>query len=694
MAAPTPEKLNSKAGSGLNGRHAECLILAWTVGLLSAFFGAPWWILLFPAAASVCFAVRKNLPLFLICTGLCCGMLHWTLYDNAVRKPLCALDGSTVTCTGTVTEREQYAGERARYTLRTRIAGHRTKIDWYAESGVPLLKIGDTVTLNAELTRIQSDYRFHTQSYQAGLGRYLRIYDAEITEIREDSGFSLRRTLRGYRESIAGIIRTRLSAEDAALLEAMLFGDTSFLSDSARSALYQTGIGHITAVSGLHLIFFGALMMRLLKRLRCSAKQIFLGTAAAVLLFAMTVDASVSVQRAGLMLLLSLGAGLCGRYGDALRSLSLAMFACLFPAPYVIGSVSFWLSVSGTFGVCIAAPYMTKGLRCPRILRHLAELCCVAVSVFPASVLLCGETSLLSPLCNLLIVPLSMAALYIGLTVVLSGGLTAFLLPPAGWLCRIVLTVAEAAAKLPFSHLTVSAASVRIAVTGCAVLLLCLLLLKAPRRTVAGTVLCAAVLLSVLTAAERIRASRELRIAVLGAEKQAVLVISQGGHVIAADLSGGTRNAQYVRRYLSDTGLTHLDALLLQSTRNAAAYQQNLSAVTVNAVSVQSGTPWRENAEICGVQAVFDDGDTIRLQAEKLGVQFAGDSLTVTFGGISAQALPAKSDIPSGADIVIRWGGASDAPDTSAIRILPAADGNNLLLRITADGTASRTPLE
>ncbi len=699
MAAQEDVNGNRRAGSGLRGRCAECLILAWTVGLLSAFFGAPAFVSLIPAGAAVLlFAVKPlrkhRLPLLLICLGLAGGVLHWHCYDRFVKQPLCALDGMTETCTGTVTEREQLAGERAKYTLRMKLRGHRTEIEWYAGSDVPPLRIGDRVTLSAAFTRIRADYRFHTQSYQAGLGRYLRIYDADVLETRADKSFSLRRTLQDYRAYITEILRTRLPAEDAALLESMLFGDTSFLSDEARSALYHTGIGHITAVSGLHLIFFGAMIMRLLKRLRCSARQIFAGTALTVLLFALTVDASVSVQRAGLMLLLSLGAGLVGRYGDALRSLCLAMCACLICTPYVIGSVSFWLSVSGTFGIAVAAPYMTDGIKAPKLLRNLAELCTVAVSVFPASVLLCGETSLLSPLCNLLIVPLAMCALYLGLITVLTGGLTAFLLPLAGLLCRAVLTVAEFAAKLPFSHLTVSAASVRVTVAAGAVLLLLMLALKASPRKTAAAVICMAVLLSGAAAAERIRAYRELRIAVVGGEKHAEVLISCGGHTAAADLSDSVHDPQYLRRYLSDTGLTHLDALVLHSPRNAAAHQAQLSAVTVGSVYVQSGTAWRGDAEICGRAAEFLEGDTPRMETGTFRIVLEGDVLTVTLPecGITAVILPADAPAQE-ADAVIRWGGASDADDKAAIRCITAEEGGSILLRITADGRAELSPL-
>lgn len=695
----TKTELN-KAGSNVRGACAECFTLAWVAGMLSAFLHASAYVLPCIAAGFGILAALKKLPrgkallplIVCVCLGLCGGMLRWTLYDRTMKQPLCALDQSAAVCTGYITETEQYASDRMRYTLRTTLAGRRVSVDWYAGSDVPRLRIGDRVTLDASLTRIPADYRYHTQSYQAGLGRYLRIYDADVLEIRADTGFSLLRTLRDYRGYITGIMQRQLPADESALLYAMLYGDTAFLSDGASSALYQTGIGHITAVSGLHLVFFGALIMRILKRLRFSSRQIFLGTAVTILLFTLTVDASVSVVRAGAMLLLSLGAGLVGRYGDALRSLCLVMFACTALSPYVIGSVSFWLSVSGTFGICVAAPYMTKNLAGPRILRHFAELCVVAVSVFPVSVLLLGESSLLSPVCNLLIVPLGMAALYLGFSLVLTGGLTAFLLPLAGLLCRLVLVIAQAAARLPFSHLTLPETAVQYTVAGGAVLLLLLLGLRVRPLKIGAAASAVMLVLALMTGAARMQAAKELRVAVLGAEKQAVLVVSCEGHVIIADLSGAVRNPQYVRRYCNDMGISHADALILPTGRNAAAYQECLSTITIGAVWLQTDMPFRVDGTICGaVPAPAADGKVV-LESGVLTVTCEKGALTAEYRGQTLAAVPAGAEVQT-ADAVVRWGNPTDAADICAVHLTPAEDGNNVLLRLSEGGVRAEVLL-
>ena len=57
----------------------------------------------------------------------------------------------------------------------------------------------------------------------------------------------------------------------------------------------------------------------------------------------------------------------------------------------------------------------------PGIGRDLLQFCCLSVTVFPVSVLLCGESSLLAPVCNLVILPLGTAVLWLGFVFLLTG---------------------------------------------------------------------------------------------------------------------------------------------------------------------------------------------------------------------------------------------------------------------------------
>ena len=681
---PTVQAVPSgKAGSDACLFGAEWLTLSWTAGLLSAFLHLYWAAVIAGlAGGAVLLRLHQRKAMLCLLCGLCLGTGAWTLYDLRVRQPLLAMDGQTVTCTGTVLRVRRMDNDTACYTLSTKLQGIAAETDWYADSAVPLLQTGDTVTLSAELSRIADDYRYRTAATQAGHGRYLRIYRAKVLEIHRDTGISLRRLIQRYRETMTEELRIALPEADAGLYCAMLFGDKSALENETAATLYQTGIGHITAVSGLHLVLFCMALSWLFRLLRLPPRGQFLLLLPAIALFILLVDSSVSVYRAALMLCISRSAALFGRRGDTLRSLCITMFACTVLTPYVIGAASFWLSVSGVFGIGVAAPYLRAQTGFGGLRGALLELCCVSAAVFPASVLLTGETSLLAPVSNLLLLPLATAALFIGFSVLLTGGLTAFLLPVGGALCRMTRLLAEGFARLPFSHLTVTSAAVRAAIAVLGGMFLLLLALRVPLKRLAAAAVAGTLLLSGLTAYTRIRNAQELQIAVLGNSRAAVLVISAEGCTAAVDLSENAHNPEYVRRYLTDCGCSELH-LLICSGRTSAAYQKALSSVKVSQVIMTDAVQQRADDTVCGVKPVYVQNGSVSVRIGALQMDRNAD-LTLTWNGQRVIVCPAATASAQQADAVIRWGGVPAVRDDCRMVLNPAgASAENIVLCVT-----------
>ncbi len=703
-ANPSPavsERMKRKADSIACTYGAELFTLGWIAGLLSAFSGYAVPACLIGAAAAAVWLVtarlrKRSMRYLLIAAGLLLGAAVWQGYDCRIRQPLLALDGTSQVCTGTVTRVHQLTGGRMQYTLNTKLIGHRVTIDWYADAKTPQQQVGDAVTLKADLTRIQPDYRYHTAAYQAGMGRYLRIYKADLLDSQPETGFSLRRIVLAYREHMTAAIRTTLSPDDAGLLCAMLFGDKTLLSEETVLGLNRTGIGHIAVVSGLHLVLFCTVIGWLLKRVSCPAKIAFLLQIIAIMLFMLLVDGSVSVLRAACMVLLARSAPLFGRHSDTLRALCLAAIGCTLFTPYVIGSVSFWLSVSGVLGIGVIAPYMTKHLKCSAFCRTFLQLCCVAVTVFPASVLLCGESSLLTPVCNLLILPVCTAALYLGFAFLLTGGLLSFLLPAAGILCRFARMLTQFAAELPFSHLTVNAPAMRDILVLCTGILALLAICRAKPKTLGIAAACAAVMLMLEHLLLLYLAEDQLKIALLGGKQTGALVISTAHQTVVCDLTDTPRNAQYVQRFLRDAGVTHADALLLQSDRSAAAYQSELTGVTCGAVLLRADSHLHDGTTVFGKTPLQNVSGEVTFRCGDAEIIADGSGLRIIWHGMSVTAAEALPEQERTCTAAIRYGKEGFAvtlnrrrDDAAPIRF----SENNLLLTLTKDGLGSLEPL-
>lgn len=217
---------------------------------------------------------------------------------------------------------------------------------------------------------------------------------------------------------ILGTLRERLNEASlsisnqkiSCLFPGLLTGTKKYLTDDVKNALYDGGISHIAAVSGLHLsIILGAVFFVLpLKR---RSKLIL---AALVSLFTMGISAfSPSVMRASLMALLVIAAEILARDSDGITSLSIFLIAVSIFAPRLLFSLSTWFSCLSVFGILHLVPYimgkMPDFIRQNRVLNFLSSSLAVSFSSSLMTLPLClyffGRFSVLSIFLNVLVVP-------------------------------------------------------------------------------------------------------------------------------------------------------------------------------------------------------------------------------------------------------------------------------------------------
>jgi competence protein ComEC len=137
----------------------------------------------------------------------------------------------------------------------------------------------------------------------------------------------------------------RLSGEDAAMLNAMLFGNRTLLTQPLRDAFQRTGTFHLFVVSGLHVALLAAALFWLLRRLR-------LPEGAAVLL---------TIALAGGYALLA-GFGIpAQREVTALNALGFAALAVLALDPRALFEASFQMTFLVIVAIAgIAAPWIQR----------------------------------------------------------------------------------------------------------------------------------------------------------------------------------------------------------------------------------------------------------------------------------------------------------------------------------------------
>ncbi len=258
------------------------------------------------------------------------------------------------------------------------------------------------------------------------------------------------------REEARRRIAARLPGEEGPLTAGICFGAKRELSEATTADFRGAGLSHLLAVSGLHTTLLAGAVLGLLRLLRVPKRLAALLSSGAVLFFMGLTGFSPSVMRAGMMCLVVLAGHLFRREADGLNSLGLALLLLSVPNVYAACDPGLLLSASATAGLLVLQPRIKGAVLSVRpfagrqVLSGLVSPLSVSLSALLATtpvVALCfGEISLISPLSNLLAVPLGSLLMILGCLAVLLGGLPLLgpaLYDAAGALAKVLLSLSH-----------------------------------------------------------------------------------------------------------------------------------------------------------------------------------------------------------------------------------------------------------
>ena len=263
-----------------------------------------------------------------------------------------------------------------------------------------------------------------------------------------DTGsFSLpnRYFLEKFRLQFEDFLHANLTPDNTALYQALLVGDSSSLSPEISETYRASGIMHILAISGTHLVvvaflitvFFRFVIGRipgLLLRLPAIKISLILSFPVLVL-YAGFAGFHPPVVRALIMTAVFMTAILMDRQWSSLNNLAIAAFCILLLNPLSIHTASFQLSFAATAAIILAMPHLAAWR--PKnnkrsivqtlkffIISGLFISCAAFLATAPLALLHFNRISLLGPITTLAVTPfLCFWTLPVGLLAVLSHSL-------------------------------------------------------------------------------------------------------------------------------------------------------------------------------------------------------------------------------------------------------------------------------
>jgi competence protein ComEC len=278
----------------------------------------------------------------------------------------------------------------------------------------PEHKYGDELKVMGRLENPPVFEGFNYRDFLSKKEIYSLIRRPEIELLEQDSQkitILVRRKILDFKNGLREVIYSNLSPPQSSILGAMLLGDKSRISDKLKNKLNIVGLRHITCVSGMHIAILTTILMSLLIGLGLWRQSAFYITVILIVLFITMIGFQASAIRAGIMGLLFLAGQHFGRKSFSPRAIVIAAAIMLAINPLLLlNDIGFQLSFLAVIGIIYFLPVFQKWFRrIPNIFQFrniLAMTLSAQIFTLPILIYNFGYVSLISPISNVLIVPL------------------------------------------------------------------------------------------------------------------------------------------------------------------------------------------------------------------------------------------------------------------------------------------------
>ena len=222
-----------------------------------------------------------------------------------------------------------------------------------------------------EGTEIEFEATLHgfskeSRRYNTSIGVSAYADDVENVKILKRGDRGLTATLSHYKEYLSRYVTMLTDSESGALLSALLFGRKDNLSGQLKLDFQRIGISHILALSGMHLAILSIGIGKLLsifgvkKKIRVAVTSVF------ILLYMALTGFSLSVMRAGFMVIIASVLFMLSRTRDSITSLTVAVSLICLLDPCAVFSTSLWLSALATLGIIVLGEYTLGRMKKPK----------------------------------------------------------------------------------------------------------------------------------------------------------------------------------------------------------------------------------------------------------------------------------------------------------------------------------------
>ncbi|MFN2463288.1 MAG: ComEC/Rec2 family competence protein [Candidatus Dormibacteria bacterium] len=358
--------------------------------------------------------------------------------------------GETVAMVGRVTRAAGSGTVQAVWLTDLHLRGERVAGTVMASARSPVTVVpGSTLRVTGGLERLPGRAHDGSTGYDERmqrLGVMASIPGATFTLLRPPEMLSAEAAAWRVRASLSTGVRSQVPEPEASILLGELVGIRGRLPPPTERDLVNSGLVHLLAVSGLKVALVASALTLLLRQ---AGRRACLLAIVGILMYALVGGGSAAALRSALMGSLGLAARVLRRDADPPRSLLVAATCMLGLNPALGADLSFQYSFIGVAGIYVMQPGISARLHAlPSLVREgLAVSVAAQVATLPITAAYFHVISPLSPLLNLVALPLLGPTMLVTTLVALAGaGPAGVLAQLASGSARLVLLLAHAGA--------------------------------------------------------------------------------------------------------------------------------------------------------------------------------------------------------------------------------------------------------
>jgi len=324
----------------------------------------------------------------------------------------------------------------------------------------PEYHYGDQLEIIGQLKEPAQFEDFDYRAYLAKDKVYSVIYSPYIKLLGSNKANWFYQRIFNFKDRLRKVIEQTLLPPQSSILKAIFLGDRYGLSEELKEKLNISGTRHIVAISGMHMIIMTQILLFLALGIGLWRGQAFYFVVLLMVAYIIMIGAPASAVRAGIMASLLLLAQKIGRLRSADRAIVFAAVIMLVFNPLLLKSdVGFQLSFMACLSIVYLKPILdNKTSKWPnpwRLKDILTMTLAAQLGTLPILIFHFGRLSLISPLANLLIVPLLSIIMIFGIILsfigLISIGLAKIIALPVWLLLTYLIKVIDYLSSFPFA---------------------------------------------------------------------------------------------------------------------------------------------------------------------------------------------------------------------------------------------------